>query len=261
MTFHIYLIEIQKPTGKVSFLKSLGNYLVVDHRRVTPTHRSEVKLFNDRTETYSYIKDVTAETNEELIHMYYELVREYRISLEYEKGEWTYLIPVRKPPQYPIAHRNPVLPNYECEKPIKFFKTPRAEDGDSDEAAREEALGNFFSEKYYTYFLMLMGRYKDITCPEAFILTLYYFYFQELPEDLENENFFYLTFINDKGFYETYEKFYCPSQETFDVYIKPLMKAPRLTPQFYSVLPDYLLAQSYCDFYLAAIEWWDRYDR
>lgn len=268
MKRHIYRIEIQKSTGTISFLKSYSTYFKVDGTEINETHRSATKLFDDRTEVYSFLRtiDVPEET---LIHEYYKLAREFKTSLEYEEGEWTYLIPKRHPKRpYRMAHRNPVLPSYKTETPIKFYKTKKKED--EEEEKRNEEKKEFYSSYWYSYFFRMLGMLtaREGNCSsslrkllKAFTTTLNHYYLEVFPSQIESERFFYLTTINESCYFTTIEKFYCAGAQTFNTYIKPYMAAPiMINEQFFSVLPDYLLVNCFTEFYAAAYEWERRHN-
>ena len=182
MTRYIYTIETQKSTMTTRFLKSFSKPLVINDKEVNSANPSEVRLFNDREEVYTFITLIKATSKQNLISQYRDLVEKYKVSLEYTDDDgWVYLIEKCPHDLSPIAHQLPARPLYNSTDPLKFYKEKFVPDEESEES---DIYSSFFTAEYYNYFKLTYNRLTyfynlyqtshsiNYIIMEAFLLTL-----------------------------------------------------------------------------------------
>lgn len=161
------------------FLKAFNKQLKINDKYVNESNPSEIHLFNDREEVYTYVTTLTAEDEDALIPQYRKLVEKYKISLEYTYSDgWVYLIEKCPHDLSPIAHQLPARPLYNSNDPIKFYKEKYSEESS---AAAQNPYDSFFTKEYYDYFKLTYNRlfltYRgchslNYILMEAFLLTM-----------------------------------------------------------------------------------------
>lgn len=275
MTRYLYIIETQKPTGTSRFIKAFDSPFVVNDVEINNSNRHEVKLFNDRIESYSYLTTLEADIWPDLIEEFESLVKEWGISLEYTKNNYVYLI--EKDGKFagdPIYHRNPVLPKYDEKEIIPFY--PEKKKDDSSQGDISSSDKDFFSAKYYRIFTdrvkNLLFLYQNChSIPyivlEAFVLTYGEFQALKINDDDYPKRAKQYQIVENKinwkdpnrmaDFYEV-SNMLIPSIESYQYYVKPSLCGQIGSLGngcFFSLKSKYEICQLFWNFIIALDKW------
>lgn len=266
----VYMIEVQKPTGAHRFLKSFSEPIVVEREKIDQYNKFKTVIYYDRIENFTYIDAVSANSEQELLDIYYGLVKKYKESLQYTKDNYVYLIP-KKPKNkgVPIGHKLPRLPQYPRVSPIPFYPEKDMEEYDIKPEEITEKFKAFCKEKWFKRFLEILNElmWFNYCCNtyeylvfEAFVLTYGQYYVEEVKTDVTNILYYHYK-LNDKP---------CALDRlgtewitnmnliSYDYYIKPTLegcvcKLPK--GFFYSTLNTIELYNCYYQFNRAFEEW------
>lgn len=174
-------------------LRSYSKLLTINDKVVNESNPTEISLFNDREEVYTYITTLTSSSKENLLNLYRDLVDKYKVSLEYTADDgWVYLIEKCPHDKPLIAHDLPSRPLYNTNDPIKFFKDLK----ESEETAQSNPFNTLFTAEWYSYFKCVYNR-----------LT-YYYSFYRIPHSI--------NYILMEAFILTFGKWFGGAKENFN---------------------------------------------
>lgn len=257
MKRYIYMIETQKPTGTTRFLKSFDTPLVVNGTTISERNKIEVELFNDRTETYSYITTLDVDIWADLINAYYDLVSIHKVSLEFTKDNYVYLIQKKGPVKVggPYAHLHPQPIDYNCKKkePLPFYPEkdhsetqPDWDDTIPAKPAVLEKYKDFFNKEWYESYCARLRQTPHR--PPCYKLSYYYFesfiltfneYYNKTAVDISYHPYFKTYRIeaadepHNCPFIFYLGMTYSPTILTYQTYIAPYYEGKTLT-----IMPD-----------------------
>ena len=273
MKRYIYMIEVQKPTGAHRFLKSFSEPIVVEKEVIDKDNSFRTVIYYDRIENFTYIKTISATDENDLLDIYYGLVKEYKESLQYTKDNYVYLIPKRpKNKGVPIGHKLPRLPRYPRVSPIPFYPEKKMEEydyiPDSKSIEPTKKYKDFCTEKWFKKFLETLNELLWFNCChsyeylvfEAFVLTYGKYYAENEKTDI-TETLYYHYKLNDTPCaldrlgIEWISTFNIPS---YEYYIKPTLEGIAFSlpnGYFYSVLDPAGLYECYFQFSRALEKW------
>lgn len=90
MKQYVYSVTITKESDSLAFLKSFDNKIKVNDSIVDDT---AVEITNSGTESFNFVAIVEGDTFEEVYSLLKQLSCEYKLSCEYVKDGWVYILP------------------------------------------------------------------------------------------------------------------------------------------------------------------------
>lgn len=248
---YIYVIEVQKPTGNTRFLKSFSKPLTIDGKEISKSYPFKVKLFDDREETYSYLTELEVVSEDDLLQAYRDLVSTHKISLQFTKDNYVYLIQRDAPCHITdiITHPCPARPHLHSRKweaiPIYEEKEETGvgpipiPDPTPDDPYDPAQIPSLFTEDWFNYFIrktqFLAGFWKCAhSIPymnlEAFVLT-YRAYCASLGDLVPPVTLYHKLQLRDIAppaqplEIIRLGTFACPTVDTYNAYVKPTYEA------------------------------------